>query len=134
MRCDLVSALGDKRGFVRPEHLDLADRLRRVRPRTDRGVLLSPFDPVLWDRPRVAALFGFEQLLEIFKPEAQRKYGYYCLPVLAGDRLVARFDLAADRRQQTLRVVAEHHETPTNEEAARTALERYAGALQLEIV
>ena len=72
-------------GWIRPRDLDLADRLKRVRPRNDRGVLLSPFDPVLWDRPRVRRLFGFDQVLEIFKPAPKRKYGYYCLPVLAGD-------------------------------------------------
>ncbi len=126
-------------GWIRPSDLDLAARLRRVRPRPDRGVLLSPFDPVLWDRPRVKTLFDFDQILEIFKPAPQRLYGYYCLPVLAGDRLVARYDLKADRKAGTLGVLSLHfeadHPVPAaDRQAATSALERYAGALGLKPV
>ena len=100
---------------------------------------LDGFDPVLWDRQRVQQLFGFHQILEIFKPAAQRIYGYYCLPVLAGDRLVARFDIKADRTNDTLRVLSRIFEgtsdagtgTPTDREAARSAIERFANALPL---
>ncbi len=103
--CSLVPESGAARpGWIRPADLELAARLETVRPRRDRGVLLSPFDPVLWDRSRVQLLFGFHQMLEIFKPAPQRIYGYYCLPVLAGDRLVARFDLKADRKRGILEV------------------------------
>ena len=122
-------------GWIRPADLELAARLRRVRPRSDRGVLLSPFDPVLWDRPRVKTLFDFDQVLEIFKPAPQRVYGYYCLPVLAGDRLVARVDLKADRKAGVLNVLSLHFEdddpTTTIREAADTALAGYASALEL---
>ena len=134
LKCELHLDGGKQSGFVRPDDLALADRLRRVRPRTDRGVLLSPFDPVLWDRPRVQQLFGFEQILEIFKPAKQRKFGYYCMPVLAGDRLVARFDLKADKKAGTLTVLAAHHETPEQQNAAEFALDRYARALSLRLV
>ncbi len=138
--CSLVDADGRRtKGWARPADLDLADRLRRARPRRDRGVLLSPFDPVLWDRARTARLFGFEAVLEIFKPAPKRVYGYYCLPVLAGDRLVARFDLKADRKAGRLEVLSVRFEgtndatpaTAEDGEAARTALERYSSSLSL---
>ena len=126
-------------GWIRPCDLELAARLERVRPRKDRGVLLSPFDPLLWDRQRVKRLFDFEQLLEVFKPVSKRVYGYYCLPVLAGERLVARFDLKADRKSGALRVLSCRFEgtgsrrpaSTADGEAARSALERYARALGL---
>jgi uncharacterized protein YcaQ len=128
-------------GWIRPTDLELAARLKRVRPRTDKGVLLSPFDPILWDRRRVKQLFFFDQVLEIFKPASQRKYGYYCLPVLAGERLVARVDLKADKKAQMLHVLsclfeqanATDKGSSEDREAVRTALERYAGALALKL-
>ena len=127
-------------GWIQPNDLELAARLKRVRPRTDNGVLLSPFDPVLWDRRRVRQLFAFDLVLEIFKPAPKRKYGYYCLPVLAGDRLVARVDLKADWKAKKLNVLSVLLEdanpagTANAEarEAVRTALNRYAGALKLK--
>ncbi len=137
--------IGDDRlkisGWIRPGDLELAARLKRIRPRSDRGVLLSPFDPVLWDRRRVQQLFAFDQVLEIFKPAPKRKYGYYCLPVLAGDRLVARVDLKAERKSQKLRVLSmlpedaasSSKEKSSTLRAVKTALRRYAQALSLEL-
>ncbi len=128
-----------KAGWIRPADRELAARLERARPRSDRGVLLSPFDPLLWDRGRVARLFGFEAMLEIFKPAPQRVYGYYCLPVLAGESLVARVDLKADKRNGRLRVLSLHYETADRARARRdrhataAALERYAAALGLAV-
>ncbi len=141
--CALVGPDGRRRpGWLRASDGELARRLDRLRPRKDRGVLLSPFDPVLWDRRRVRQLFQFDQVLEIFKPAAQRVYGYYCLPVLAGEKLVARMDLKAERRAGRLHVQAVHfeagsgrREVPADDrEAARTALARYAEALALKPV
>ena len=137
--CALATDGGGRQpGWVRPADLEVAARLEAVRPRADTGVLLSPFDPVLWDRPRVERLFGFAQVLEIFKPAAKREYGYYCMPVLAGERLVARLDLKADRRSGALRVLSCHIEDGSAAararaaEAVRVALSRYAAALSLE--
>ncbi|HNX50249.1 MAG TPA: crosslink repair DNA glycosylase YcaQ family protein [Thermoanaerobaculaceae bacterium] len=129
-------------GWVRPEDLDLAGRLESIRPRPDVGILLSPFDPVLWDRPRVKSLFGFDQVLEIFKPADKRTYGYYCMPVLAGEHIVARVDLKARRRAGTLDVLSCHLESAggkessraSEREAIRVALARYAQSLRLELV
>jgi uncharacterized protein YcaQ len=140
LACALESADDAPRpGWIRPGDLELAERLERARPRADRGVLLSPFDPLLWDRARVARLFGFEALLEVFKPASQRVYGYYCLPVLAGESLVARLDLKADRKRGRLRVVSAHYEAAgravarRDREAARVAVKRYALALGLRV-
>jgi hypothetical protein len=139
--CALVDDGGRRTpGWVRPQDLELAERLQRVRPRKDRGVLLSPFDPLLWDRRRVTKLFAFDQVLEIFKPAGQRVYGYYCLPVLAGENLVARVDLKADRRKRILRLLSHRFEgqghgkqvPPADREALRTALIRFAGAIDMQ--
>ena len=57
------------------------------------AVLLSPFDNLLWDRPFAERVLGFRHLIEVYKPAPERRYGYYVLPLLAGDRIVGRADL-----------------------------------------
>jgi uncharacterized protein YcaQ len=135
--CDLEAAARRIPGWIRPADLELVQRLDRARPNAAQGVLLSPFDPVLWDRARVLELFGFEQVLEIYKPPAQRVYGYFCLPVLAGERLVARVDLKADRRAGRLDVLSTHYEDERPDasvrEAVRCALERHSEAVELAV-
>src|SRR6266513_2616737 len=73
-------------------------------------VLLCPFDNLLWDRPLLERLFGFRHVIEVYKREHERAYGYYVLPLLAGDRIVGRADLKADRAEGVLHVRRFHPE------------------------
>jgi uncharacterized protein YcaQ len=77
-----------------------------------RTALLSPFDPVCRDRVRMEDLFEFEYVLEMYKPAAKRRWGYFALPILYGDRLVGKLDATADRKAGRFFVDAVHEDAP----------------------
>jgi uncharacterized protein YcaQ len=88
-------------------------------PFAGRAALLSPFDRLVHDRQRMAELFEFDYQLEMYKPAAKRRWGYFALPILYGDRLVGKLDATADRKAGVLRVAAVHEDVPFSATAAR---------------
>ncbi|WP_439592216.1 winged helix-turn-helix domain-containing protein [Microbacterium sp.] len=94
--------------------------------RLDAAAILTPFDPVVWFRDRAVRLFDFEYRIEIYTPAAQRRYGYYSLPVLVGDDIVGRVDLKADRATSRLLVQSAWWEHGRSTDAAS----RLAGELR----
>ena len=102
-----------------------------------RTALLSPFDRLVYDRRRAQELFEFEYTLEMYKPAAKRRWGYFALPVLHEDRLVGKVDAAADRKASVLQVHAIHEDvkfTRAMTKAVGAELEDLAAWLGLSLV
>jgi hypothetical protein len=123
-------------GWTKPAYRHRAAKAARLDAR--RGALLSPFDNLIWARDRTERLFGMKFRLEIYTPQHKRIHGYYVLPFLLGDQLVARIDLKADRKASTLRVIASHAEGHAGKPKAAAALaedlSRMARWLELDTV
>ncbi|QQP96177.1 winged helix-turn-helix domain-containing protein [Lysobacter enzymogenes] len=93
-------------GYVHPGHADALAKAAAGRLRATRSALLSPFDPVVWDRERASEFFGFDYTLECYTPEPKRRYGYFVLPILVRGRLVGRLDAKAHRAAGAFEVKA----------------------------
>lgn len=106
-------------GWNRPAWLHAEARIPR---RIETAAVLSPFDPMVWERERALRMFGFDYRIEIYTPAPKRIYGYYTLPLLIDDQLVGRIDLKADRQNKALRVQSawrqEHHSVDLDRTAA----------------
>jgi hypothetical protein len=113
-----------------------ADPAQLGQPFTGRAALLSPFDRLIHDRKRMTELFQFDYQLEMYKPVAKRRWGYFALPVLHGDMLVGKLDATADRKAGVLRVSALHQDfpwTPQMTEAIHAEITDLATWLKMDL-
>ncbi len=128
-------------GYIHPDNLPLMEAARAGQLQATYTTLLSPFDPLVWDRARVRDLFGFDFAIECYLPAEKRRYGYYLLPILHQGRLIGRLDAKAHRKEGIFEVKALYLEpgvepTPALAQALSAALQNCAGwhgAPQLQI-
>ena len=99
-----IEDVPDRVFLIRSEDLPTLDRVKRSRPPKARAAFIGALDNLMWDRNMLRMVFGFDYVWEVYKPLAQRKYGYYVLPVLYGDRFVARMDPSFDRERHELTI------------------------------
>jgi uncharacterized protein YcaQ len=115
-------------GYIHPDNALLARGAARGTLRHEGTTLLSPFDPVVWDRARLLDLWGFHYRIEVYTPAAKRRYGYFTLPILHRGRLVGRLDPKAHRAQGVLEIRQIHLEADV--EPCSELIEGLSGALR----
>lgn len=123
----------DELQYALRDDLELLDRSR-----PQRSLLLSPFDSLVWHRPRLERLFGMEYRIEAYTPEAKRIYGYFAMPVLAGDKIIARVDPGRERKTFIAKTVTFETTKPTENDIASVAeaiaeAARWVGSEAIEI-
>lgn len=127
-----VEGLKGPRFVLREERGLLAEPLRDLEAHAREVTLLAPLDPLVWDRRLLRDLFGFDYIWEVYTPERKRKYGYYVLPMLFGDRIVGRIEPRFDRKSRVLEIKGVWFEegfSPTKERGFNDALDRSIAAL-----
>lgn len=97
-------------GYVHPDHVQLLRDAQSDRLQSTHCTLLSPFDPLVWDRDRALGMFNFDYRIECYTPEAKRKYGYFSLPILIRDQIVGRLDAKAHRADGVFEIRSLHLE------------------------
>lgn len=128
-------------GYVHRDHAQLLERAQQGRLRATHTALLSPFDPLVWDRARALAMFDFEYALECYTPAPKRQYGYFVLPILHRGRLVGRLDAKAHRGEGVFEIKAlflEPEQAPTERlvrevAAAIARLAQWHGTPQIQL-
>ncbi|WP_188564106.1 winged helix-turn-helix domain-containing protein [Undibacterium terreum] len=131
----------DKPAYVHPDHTDLLEMAVQGKLKATATRILSPFDPVVWDRKRAIELFDFDYKLECYTPEAKRRYGYFSLPILRKGLLVGRLDAKAHRKDGIFEVKSLHLEPgvrvsqalATDIAAALTSFAQWHGTQQVHI-
>ena len=103
---------------------EILDGTADLKPRME---FLAPLDPFLWDKPLIRALWDFDYSWEIYTPAEKRKYGYYTLPILYGERFIGRIDTAADRKNGALAVKGLWWEPGVRETKKLTRFARFNG-------
>jgi uncharacterized protein len=124
----LRAEIEDEPAYLHPENTQLAEEVLSGRTQSSVTTLLSPFDPVVWDRARASELFLFDYKIEVYTPAAKRRYGYYSLPILHDGALVGRLDAKAHRKEGLFEVMVVHLEPDVA--VTKSLVSNVAGALR----
>ena len=99
-----IEDVPDRAFLIRSEDVPALERIKRERPPKARAAFIGALDNLMWDRNMLRLVFDFDYIWEVYKPVAQRRYGYYVIPILYGDRFIARMDPSFDRESRELKI------------------------------